>query len=87
MMKLNNCASEKIPPAKAGARATARMSDGSVQTAEVHSGGGYLSQSVPIGYFSPRKAASIESIEVRWPDGAQTVHENDGWQGSVELSP
>ncbi|CAN5218541.1 VCBS repeat-containing protein [soil metagenome] len=51
-----------------GARITALLEDGSTQTAEIHAGSGYLSQSAPVVYL-PRAT----KILVRWPDGSETT--------------
>jgi hypothetical protein len=73
-------------PLAAGARATVRQSDGTIQTFEDYSGGGYLSQSSRDAFVTAPAGVSIESIAVRWPDGSETEHENDNWQGLVELA-
>ncbi len=52
-----------------GARVTVRAGD-LVQTAERRSGGSYLSQNDPRLHFGLEKRARVDSIEVRWPNGA-----------------
>jgi hypothetical protein len=69
----------------AGARASALLSDGSQRVAEIYAGGGYLSQSPPEVYVTSPEGVRVESIEVQWPDGSRSLHENDGWSGRVEL--
>ena len=43
---------------------------GMTQTAEIHSGGSYLSQSDLRVHFGLGSATKIDSLEVRWPSGA-----------------
>ena len=43
---------------------------GMTQTDEIHSGGSYLSQNDLRVHFGLDKAATIDSVEVRWPSGA-----------------
>ncbi len=57
-----------------GARVTVNRSDGQKQTAEVHAGGGYLSQQSPSLWFGLGANARISSIDVRWPDGQTSRH-------------
>ena len=59
-------------PTAVGARVTVRLIDGSQQTAEVNAGSGYLSQSSSDLCFGTRDEA-VETIEVVWPNGRQTV--------------
>jgi hypothetical protein len=61
-------------PTAVGARITAVLSDGSTQTAEVHAGSGYLSQSSPRIVFGIRKGQHLSSVVVNWPDGSRTQH-------------
>lgn len=56
-------------PTAVGARITLRRSDGVAQTAEVAAGGGYLSQQPATQWFGLGETATIDAIEVRWPDG------------------
>jgi hypothetical protein len=70
----------------AGARMTVHQSDGTRQSFEVYSGGGYLSQSSRDIYVTAPTGVAIESITVRWPDGSESVHENDNWHAVVEFS-
>jgi hypothetical protein len=39
------------------------------QTAEIHSGGSYLSQSDLRVHFGLNTATKIDSLEIRWPSG------------------
>ena len=48
---------------------TVWLSDDTSQTAEVHAGGGYLSQSSPVLTFGLGTAGRAHKIEVVWPDG------------------
>jgi hypothetical protein len=61
-------------PRGVGARVTLRMANGQTQTAEVCAGHGYLSQSTHVLSFGIPSKHRIEQIEVRWPDGVQTIH-------------
>jgi hypothetical protein len=74
-------------PLAAGAQLTVHITGGARHTMEAYSGGGYLSQSSRDFFVTGPAGHSIESIAVRWPDGRETVHENDDWQGLVELAP
>jgi enediyne biosynthesis protein E4 len=65
-------------PTAVGARVSLRRSDGLVQTAEVAAGGGYLSQQPPSLYFGLGDSASIERLDIRWPDGQSTTHRPAG---------
>jgi enediyne biosynthesis protein E4 len=40
------------------------------QTEEVHSGGSYLSQNDLRVHFGLGSAASVDTVEIRWPSGA-----------------
>jgi hypothetical protein len=46
------------------------VSGGSIQTAEIHSGGSYLSQNDLRVHFGLGSATKIDSVEIRWPSGA-----------------
>lgn len=51
---------------------------GITQTNEVRSGDSYLSTSDPRLHFGIGQAKSIDTIEIRWPDGQQETHEGLG---------
>ncbi|PYU60449.1 MAG: hypothetical protein DMG55_10610 [Acidobacteria bacterium] len=55
-----------------GARVTVHV-DGQQQLQEVHSGGGYISQSDFRLHFGLGKATRAETIEVQWPSGQRQV--------------
>ncbi|MGY8686971.1 MAG: FG-GAP-like repeat-containing protein [Verrucomicrobiales bacterium] len=55
-------------PNAVGARVTVVSKDGSQQTAEVHAGGGYLSQSTAAVAFGSA-GDGISSVRIRWADG------------------
>ena len=57
-----------------GARVTLHLDDGRQQTAEVHSGGGYLSQSTRMLTFGLGTDGKPATLEVRWPDGSRSTH-------------
>jgi hypothetical protein len=58
-------------PTGVGSRVTVIRSDGIRQTAEVHAGGGYLSQQPATLWFGVG-TATLTAVEVRWPDGKTT---------------
>lgn len=72
-------------PTGVGARISAVLSDGSTQTAEVHAGGGYLSQSSPRVVFGVRSGHRITRVDVSWPDGVRSQHPLTEDQRSVTL--
>ena len=49
------------------------VAGGMTQTEEIHSGGGYLSQSDLRVHFGLGAATKIDSLEMRWPSGAVEV--------------
>jgi hypothetical protein len=62
-------------PTAVGATVTVVRSDGHRHSAEVQAGGGYLSQQSPTLWFGLGSAATVERVEVRWPDGEETRYE------------
>jgi enediyne biosynthesis protein E4 len=52
------------------------IAGGFTQTDEIHSGGSYLSQNDLRLHFGLGSAATIESVEIRWPSGAMEVLNN-----------
>ncbi len=62
-------------PTAVGARIRVHLDDGSAQTAEVHAGGGFLSQSTSALVFGLGANRHVAKIEVRWPDGRTTTTE------------
>lgn len=74
-------------PTGVGSRITVTMTDGKTQTAEVHAGSGYLSQSTPTLFFGFVDHNLPKSITVRWPDGRASTYP---WQPDLKkllLSP
>ncbi|MEK6247125.1 MAG: CRTAC1 family protein, partial [Planctomycetales bacterium] len=69
-----------------GARVTLVLSDETRQTAEVHSGSGYLSQSTPVLFFGLGANANVREIRVRWPSGKTTVHQVDPSATQADIS-
>jgi hypothetical protein len=63
-------------PTGVGARVHLTLADGSVQTAEVAAGSGYLSQSTAALSFGLGSSGGVRSIDVRWPDGTTTRLDN-----------
>ena len=56
--------------AAVGSRVSLTSADGTVQTAEVHAGSGYLSQAAPDLFFGlGTDGGAGARLEVRWPDG------------------
>lgn len=60
-------------PTAVGSRGTIRFDDSSTQTAEMHAGSGYLSQSTPTLTFGLTGANNAKAIEIVWPDGHKTI--------------
>jgi hypothetical protein len=44
------------------------------QFREIRSGSTYQSQSAPMAHFGLGECTSVDSVEVRWPNGSRTVH-------------
>ena len=59
-------------PNAIGALVKLTTATGAPQTAEVHAGSGYLSQSPADLTFGLGDAKEIDSITVRWPDGTRS---------------
>ena len=72
-------------PTAVGARVTLTSDDGTRQTAEVQSGGGYLSQSSSALVFGLGQTAKARQIEVRWPDGQVSRHRSEGARGEIVI--
>jgi len=73
-------------PTAVGALITVVMTDGSLQTAEVHAGGGYLSQSSAVSFFGYPQSNPPKAIRVRWPLGGTTTQPWPGPQKILVLS-
>ena len=56
-----------------GSRVTLERSDGHRQTAEVHAGSGYLSQSPATLTFGLGATHTASTLTIRWPDGTTTT--------------
>lgn len=56
-----------------GAPVTLQMDDGSQQTAEIHAGSGYLSQSSQALVFGLGAVHRAEQISIVWPNGQTTT--------------
>ncbi len=69
-----------------GARVTARTQSGSEQTAEVHAGGGYLSQSSSQLFFGHLTVDPIATLQVRWPDGTSSQHPINESEGRARVT-
>jgi hypothetical protein len=52
------------------------IAGGMTQTAEIHSGGSYLSQNDLRAHFGLGVATRIDSLEIRWPSGAVEIVKN-----------
>ncbi|MBD28918.1 MAG: hypothetical protein CMO38_06705 [Verrucomicrobiaceae bacterium] len=62
-------------PTGIGSKVSVLMDDGMVQSGEVSAGGSYLSQSSADLFFGLGVDKMVKSINVRWPDGQQTMHQ------------
>ena len=62
-------------PTAIGAKIFVVRADGSRQSAEIHAGSGYLSQSAPIAFFANSAANPVVELVVRWPDGHRSTHD------------
>lgn len=67
-------AGTKANPAAIGARITVVHQNGMTQTAEVHAGSGYLSQSSTATFFGFPSANPPLELHVQWPDGRRSLH-------------
>jgi hypothetical protein len=77
-------------PSGVGSRLTVHFSeDGSrgpaSQTAEMHAGSGYLSQSSPVLEFGLGESDRPSFIEVRWPDGFTSSHRLETSEGTIVI--
>ncbi len=61
-------------PTAVGARLTLQLADGSLQSAEISAGSGYLSQSSATVFFGYPDSALPVRLKVRWPGGHETEH-------------
>ena len=68
-----------------GVRVVCKLSDGSTQTAEWQSGGGYLSQHAPVVSFGVPAGTKVTGITAHWPDGTRTGHTLDAGADTVSL--
>jgi hypothetical protein len=71
-------------PTAAGAVVRIERDGASALTAEVHAGGGYLSQSSSRLAFGLGTAASARAVRVRWPSGRLSTHPVPG--GALEVT-
>jgi len=62
-------------PTSIGAKVTVAHASGLLQSAEISAGGGYLSQSSATIYFGNPDNDPAKSIQIRWPDGTNSVVE------------
>ena len=69
----------------AGARVTVQLDDTTRQTAEVHAGSSYLSQSSSDLVFGLGRDAKVKSIIVRWPDGRTSRHDPPPHENRIVL--
>ena len=70
-----------------GARLTLETKSGAVQTAEVISSGGYLSQSTTRQAFSIPKNDPLTAITVQWPNGAKRIYKDNLGSAEIMLRP
>ena len=64
-------------PTAIGSRITLIDSNGKQQTQEIYAGSGYLSQSSSQLFFGIGKLQIPLELQVRWPDGKETIHKVD----------
>ena len=67
----NNTLCLRLPStALPGTRVTVHMTDGRHQTSEVHTGGGYLSQSAPLSFFGLGDGGikAVKEIAIKFPN-------------------
>ena len=72
-------------PTAIGARLTAEHADGTKQTAEIHAGGGYWSQSGAAAYFGWTSANPLRHLRIEWPDGETTTREMTERSGTLRI--
>ena len=72
-------------PNAVGSRVTAVLSDNSRQTAEIHAGGGYLSQTTHELVFGLARTNQLKRLIVRRPDGRQTMTTNGIGEAIIRL--
>ncbi|HEY4988186.1 MAG TPA: ASPIC/UnbV domain-containing protein, partial [Opitutaceae bacterium] len=73
-------------PTAVGARVTVDFADGSTESAEVHAGSGYYSQSSPACFFGYGADHPPTGIRVRWPSGASSEHGFPAGSATVTLA-
>ena len=70
-------------PQAVGAKVFANNADGSLQTTELHAGGGYLSQSPAIVFLGTSAMKKEGALRIIWPDGAETRHTLEQLTGQI----
>jgi hypothetical protein len=73
-------------PSAVGSRITVELAGGLAQSAEVHAGSGYLSQSAAACFFGYPNSNPPMRVRVRWPDGSSTTHDVAGLPSNLVLS-
>jgi hypothetical protein len=61
-------------PTAVGSRLTLQLSDGTTETSEIYSGGGYSSQSTAACFFGYPESNPPQKLKVRWPSGKESEH-------------
>ncbi len=75
-------------PSTYGTRLLIHFTDGTRLRHECYGGSGYLSQSTNDLFLPATRATAIARIEVRWPDGAETVISNPQIEnGQISIQP
>jgi hypothetical protein len=74
-------------PHAIGALVTLELADGSRQSAEIHAGSGYGTQSSAAVFFAWPDGSSPRAIHVRWPGGRTTTRAVPATVHSLVLSP
>ena len=68
-----------------GSKVTLVLDNGATQSGEVYAGDGYLSQSPPALSFGVPEGKKVSEVRVRWPDGSESIHENQAMRHSYLL--
>ncbi len=74
-------------PTCVGARVVTKRGGGASVAQEVGAGSGYMGQASATVFLGAPEGDAIKKIEVRWPDGRDSVHEVAAGTTSMTLSP
>jgi hypothetical protein len=73
-------------PTGAGARVVVQFADGTSCAGEVFAGSGYYTQSTAALFFGWSEPSPPRRAAVRWPSGAETLHDLPAGSGTAVLS-